>query len=200
MELNISERNPILIISDELPRLVTVWSPESEVAKDTPHRYPSVNPRIYREFRERFDVIEIMATQNEAHHFPKVFISALRGHIVPDLSKLSEERLVPNYFIGKNLAYDPGNMKGVYQYRRRGESRFTDLAEGEYVEEEFFFPYTDGFEPLRFCEVANAIRPLYQLTSIIYRLTFFKLILLKNGVFVSIQAKTEEHKKLPLLF
>lgn len=93
---------------------------------------------------------------------------------------------IPDHLIGEGMSFKPTQMTGRFSYRNN-EDR---LARAPFVEEFFFFEFQPGYHPSTFSEFDSFRFALRYLSDIVHNLDLFGVVLLENGVYVSLRART----------
>ena len=98
---------------------------------------------------------------------------------------------IPPHLISERLPLKPTEMSGRYSYRRVEDTRCNTLA----IDEFFFFEFHPGYHLETFYELSVSLGALRYLSSIMYALDLFKVVLTKDGIYVKLRARINDSYK-----
>jgi hypothetical protein len=193
MELYLSQTDPWVILTRELPSCAKVWSGDQRILEGI--EYPFVDKALFARFYEKYRAIVISAGLPRNDYGQTVSLYEPRQLTEPNVTALPNIIQVPNHLMGENLSFKPSAMADSVRYQLDHNNRYPDSPR---VAEQFFFAYhQSGCCPERFVDLGNPLQVLRYLSTITHELSEFRVVLLETGVYIRLSAYLVDRAKPP---
>lgn len=185
MELYLTDlSNPLYFLGKTLPTLYQA----RVFPYDEPLLYGGMfDKNLFSNFVGQFNCISINSGLPSNDYGQTVQLSRVEALKLDEM----EWGEVPQHLISKGLPLKPDEVSGRYGYQKKEDARAHTLT----VEEFFFFEFQAGYHPETFSKLIASLSALRHLSSILHTLDEFKVVLVKNGVYVKLRARIDDSQK-----
>ncbi len=193
MELYLSQTDPWVILTRELPSCARVWSGDQGILEGI--EYPFVDKALFACFYEKYREIVISAGIPRNDYGQTVSLYGPGQFAEPNVCALSDIiQVLPNHVMSENLLFKPSAMTDSFRYQLDHDNRCADLSR---VVEQFFFAYQSGCYLKRFANLGDPLSVLRYMSTITHELREFRVVLLEMGIYIRIEAYLADNTKPP---
>ena len=166
-----NDPDPLYILRVLLPELIT-----SEKIDDADKWHLPYDKSLFARFYEKYQIIVISAGLPHGDYGQTVCLYKNTYDKKPDVGFLCSMELPEHLF-------DSSKVISRYSYLKEKQGSSDDTPREK---ESLFFRYKENYQPTCFEDVVSSLRALRDLSTIMYKLQSFRVVLLENGIYVEL--------------